>query len=899
MRSLCKDRIFRRFAVVQNRGLFVWFQGAALCVLLIAFALLTFSNGARAQTNGLDQPSGSSSDFSQPSGNSLSGLESAAVGGPTDQEIAKLCQGVRAKQMSSDEIDSVASALGLSEEQVAQLKKCASEPWAQTSPATGSEMSAMPSVQKRAPEVSSIETRFRELETPYKLFTPPSSSKLKQFGYDLFSSPVSTFAPLLNVPVSDDYVLGPGDQLNVLLWGRVNRTLSLKVQRDGTILMPQMGPIQVSGLTFAQAKKVIESQAGQITGVQVSVTMGQVRAIQVFVIGKVNQPGVYTVSALSHVSNALVAAGGISKMGSLRRIELRRGNSVVSRIDLYNMLLKGDTSADVRLRSRDVIFVPVIGPVVAVTGDVKSPAIYELKGNQDLADVLQMAGGVSAFGYSERLQLERVQNHQRRIVLDVNLNHKGASQFAVDDGDLIKVFSVLPRQRNVVIVKGNVNQPGSYEWHPGMRIADLVREAQGTAPHTFMDYALIRRRDKIEHKTALLPVNLGDALSAQSGPDDFALRPEDTLTVYANNELGQVPTVSVVGEVRKPGKYPLISGMTVRELVYEAGGLKDDASHDRAELARMENQDGRLMRYAHMDIALAQALDGSYGQDVPLKSGDEVYIQQASNWHKPWHVIVDGQVMRPGPYPIFQGERLASVLRAAGGFRRDAYLPAAVFLRESVKKLQQEQLDQARARLKQDITRVALMPRQPGQPENTAEMLSVMQNVLSQSESQRAMGRVVIHLASLDILQNSPDNVLLEDGDKLVIPSRPASVQVLGQVYNPNAIVYQPELTVRNYLQRAGGPTQGADTDHIYVIKADGSILTNESVLDSGKNRIFPLLPVISGGLMQNRLAPGDTIYVPEKLIYVSPIRYAQDMTQIVSNGMTSLGVLALLATNL
>lgn len=904
MGSWRKDTISRRSAAVQDRGLCVWFRGAALCALIITFALLALSDGARAQTNGFDRSSNSNNEFSQPSGSGLSSLQGSAGSGLTDREMARLCRGVRAKQMSSEEIDSVASTLGLSEEQAAQLKQCASQPWGQANSASGNEMnSPLPTLQRRQrprPEVSSIETHFRELETPYKLFTQPSPRKLKQFGYALFSSPVSTFAPLQNVPVSDDYILGPGDELNVLLWGRVNRRLSLKVQGDGTVLMPQIGPIQVSGLTFGQAKKLIESQAGQITGVQVSVTMGQVRAIQVFVIGKVNQPGVYTVSALSHVSNALVAAGGISKMGSLRRIELRRGNRIVSTIDLYKMLLKGDTSGDVRLRSGDVIFVPVIGPVVAVTGDVKSPAIYELKGNEDLGNVLKMAGGITAFSYSERLQVERVQSHRRRIVLDVNLNHRGAArQFAVDDGDLIKVFSVLPRQRNVVIVKGNVNRPGTYEWHPGMRIADLIREAQGPAPHTFFDYALLRRRDKIENKTRLQPVNLGDALSAQPGPDDLVLRPEDSLTVYANNQLGQVPTVSVVGEVRKPGKYPLMPGMTVRELVYEAGGLKDDASHDRAELARMENEDGRLVRYAHMDIQLAQALDGSYGQDVSLKPDDEVYIQQASNWHKPWHVIVEGQVMRPGPYPIFQGERLASVLEAAGGFRRNAYLPAAIFLRKSVKKLQQEQLKQARSRLKRDIARVALMPRQPGQPENNSQMLSLMQNVLSQSDTQHAMGRVVIHLASLNTLQNSPNNILLENGDKLIIPSRPASVQVLGQVYNPNAIVYETELTVSDYLQRAGGPTQGADTKHIYVIKADGSILTNESVLNSGKNRIFPLLPVISGGLMQSRLQPGDTVYVPEKLIYASPLRYAQDMTQIVANSATSLGVLALLATSL
>ncbi|HEY6394521.1 MAG TPA: SLBB domain-containing protein, partial [Candidatus Binataceae bacterium] len=528
-----------------------------------------------------------------------------------------------------------------------------------------------------------------------------------------------------------------------------------------------------------------------------------------------------------------------------------------------------------------------------------SPAIYEIKSNESLGNLLRMAGGVTAFGYSERLQLERVQNHEKRVALDVNLNQRSAGQFPVYDGDLVKVFTVLPAERNVVRVKGNVNQPGPYEWHPGMKVMDLMREAQGPSDHTFFEYAVVERREGPERRMKPLAINLGEALSNQSSQDDIALNPEDTLVVYSQNELGQVSTVSIVGEVRKPGNYPLTPGMTVRELVYGAGGLLENASRDRAMLTRTEIANGSTAAYTHMDVDLRKILNPSSADDLTLKPGDELLVQQASNWHAPWHVILQGQVTRPGPYPIREGERLAAVLEACGGFLPDAYPRAAVFIRSSVKDLQQAQLDQARAHLQEDVARITLTPKAAGQADASAESLNAIKDMLSQSASQQAIGRIVIHISSIDALERSPDNIVLENGDKLVIPARPAAVQVLGQVYNPNAIVYQPGLRAMDYLQQAGGPTQGGDIDHIYVIKADGSVLTDAGVRESKESRMFPLLPVISGGLMAQRLEPGDTIYVPEKLVYVSSLQYAKDITQIVSNTAMSLGVIGLLAASL
>lgn len=828
-------------------------------------------------------------------------------GGPSPAQMQQLCAGVAAKHITADDVQSAGASLGLSADQINQLKSCAGGAPAASGKGGGGEAAAGAKATAAAAqppaaapgELSSIEQTFHGLANPAGKTLPPLPIDLQQFGYALFSSPVSTFAPVTNVPVGPDYILGPGDGLNVLMWGRVNRTLQLNVERDGSVLVPEIGPVEVAGLTFDQAKKLIESRTGQITGVQVDVTMGAIRTIQVFVIGKVNHPGLYTVSALSHVSNVLVAAGGISKIGSLRRVELKRHGQLIRTIDLYDMLLHGDTSADLRVEQGDVIFDPVIGPVVGVAGDIKDPAIYELKDSENLNKVLRMAGGVGAFGYGRRLQVERIENHEQRIALDIELSNLAYRRFQVRDGDLIKVFTVLPQQRNIVTLKGNVNRPGAYQWYPGMTVATLVREGEGPADNTFFGYALIKRIEGPDQRVRFLPVRLGEALdNGALFTADLALKPRDTLTIYNERDLGELPQVSVVGGVRKPGTYPLTEDMKVSDLIYEAGGLKDNAYLPRAEIARTTVVDGTA-RYIYQDVDLEQALSDVAGGNPALSRGDMLFIQTASNWHRPSVVLVEGEVLRPGPYAVHEGERLASVIERAGGLRPDAYLPASVFIRQSVQQIEQQRLNEGRARLQEEAARLALAPPQPGQQSNNTAALTTIQQVLASTESQQAVGRVVLHLTTLTTLANSPDDIALENSDRFTIPRRPASINVLGQVYTPTSIVYKPGLTVRDYLEKAGGPTEGADEDHIFVITANGSVLTEAGIKNSEKNMLFPLLPVIGGGLMATKLGPGDTVYVPEKLLYVSGLQYATAVTQIIANSAMALAVVGILGTSI
>ncbi len=487
-------------------------------------------------------------------------------------------------------------------------------------------------------------------------------------------------------------------------------------------------------------------------------------------------------------------------------------------------------------------------------------------------------------------------------MLDTDLKEIRSQRFPVDDGDLIKVFPVLPQQDDIVTVKGNVFRPGKYEWHQGMRVADLIRKAEGVAPRTFMRYAMIRRQHDPNRVVHIVPVDLSGALSDHlPGPANISLYSRDELTVFRLDQIRDLPTVQVFGEVRNPGFYLTSPDMRVSDLVYLAGGLKDDAYMAQAEVARTQVVNGTSTRHSYIDIDLAAALKGSDEHNTALQANDQLFIWRASNWHLPWVVQVNGQVLRPGPYTFHEGERLAAILKRCGGMLPDSYPLATVFIRRSVKQLEQTSLDESRARLRRQIAQVGLMPKQPGQSEesHSTQNLAYLSQILEESQGQQASGRMVVHLGPLDELVGTKDNVLLEDQDQITIPRRPSAVSVLGQVYHPTAVVFDPNLTTRDYLDRAGGPAEGSDEDHIFVFKADGEILTDDGVRNSNQSKLFPLLPVVSGGLMSAHLEPGDTVYVPEKLIFISGLEYAKDVSTIIVSAVQSIALVAIMATNL
>jgi polysaccharide export outer membrane protein len=823
----------------------------------------------------------------------LSSYQSAiASGGLSSDQLEALSARAQAKGLSAQETAAIARSMGLSAAQIEQLRGRAQ---------VHSQLPAR-AASPVASGVSALEQKFALLDQPDALPPPPDTRHLRQFGYSLFSAPVSTFAPVAEVPVSGDYVLGPGDQLNINTWGRFSRSQEITVDRNGAIFLAEVGPLQVAGLTFGQAQKLIEGHLDQITGIDSQVTMGRLRTIGIFVLGEVAQPGAYTVSALARISNGLRAAGGINPTGSLRQVQLRRQGRVVATLDLYDLLLRGDNRADLRLQARDVIFVPVIGSVAAVAGEIKRPAIYELRGSSaSLQEVLRMAGGATPFSYAQRLQVIRTANHSHMLALDIDLEHVAEQRFQVQDGDLIKIYSVLPGPENEVVLSGNVRRPGSYQLYDGMKVTDLIRRGEGVLPHTFFAYALLKRLQGADRTTLYQPLHLGDLLADPGDQGNVLLRAGDELVIYGENQMQSQPTVRVEGEVRAPGLYPLSHGMRVSDLVYAAGGAADQAYLARAELARTQVLQGARTVHTFYNIDLQAALRGDQNQNPILRDNDELSIWAAPGWHLPWLVTVQGEVPRPGPYTIRKGERLGSLLKRCGGLLPDAYLPGLILIRESIRKREQEQINIARSRLAAGLAQLQLTQAQSSNSGNppAATNFDTLERLLSQAQGLQAPGRLIVQLGPLDGSRPSDQDVMLEDQDRIMVPKVPSAVSVMGQVYAPTAIVYDPAMRVEDYLQRAGGPTELADPENIFVIKANGLILTRRGYDLSRRSQIFPFLPVISGGLMASRLQPGDTVYVPDKIVRSNKLEVARDVATIIGQSATALGMIGVLAVGI
>ena len=831
-------------------------------------------------------------------------------GGLSSNEIDLLSAKLTSKGMSDANIGSIGAALGLTDSQLAAIRARSAQ--FQNQNGQPQQMQTMVGTQTGMVgqngnpgfQLSSMERSFQQAATgQVNEFATPE--ELYQYGYSMFNGQVSTFAPVGNVPVSSDYIVGPGDEFRVLVWGRVNDAWSLEVQRNGQVEVPQVGPIQVGGLTFDQAKKLIESKTGQMTGVHADVTMGNLRTIQVFIVGEVLQPGPYTISALSRISNGLAAAGGISKIGTLRKIQLRRHNQLVQIIDLYAILMHGDTSADIRLQQDDVIYVPVIGPAFGIAGIVKRPAIYEmLHPTERLSDAVALAGGVGPFAYTQRIQVQRVENHVRRIVLDTAINQMAAKNFETIDGDLIKVFPVLPDQKNKVTLVGNVFRPGDYQWYKEMHLSDLVSLGEGVQAHTYFKYALIKRLEGVQRYPHYLPIDLGKALNSPRGADNVLLQAADEVTIFSEDSLRDLPTVTVTGEVRMPGQYRLDPRMRVSDLVYMAGGFRDSAYRERATLARTQVVDGAHTEHTYVEVDLRAALAPASQNDFLLVNNDQLFVRSASNWHLPWTATVSGRVKRPGVYAVREGETLDELLDASGGFLPDAFPKGLIFTRASVRAVEQARLDQTKQRLSQDLMQVALtvpMGQNSGSDNAQGGALQVaqLQGLLSQAQNTQADGRIVIKLSDSSGRQAISSKIVLEDGDNITIPVRPMSVNVLGQVNNPTSILCQRGWRTRDYLYKAGGPASNADLENMMVIQADGTVLTDAGLKNTGQGRYFPALPLISGGLLNTRLEAGDTIYVPEDVQTFVKLERQKDLWTIFASAAQTLGIIGLLATRL
>jgi protein involved in polysaccharide export with SLBB domain len=719
---------------------------------------------------------------------------------------------------------------------------------------------------------------------------------LKPFGYDLFDRDPSTFSPVTNVPVPADYVLGSGDQLQVQLYGNQNHNYTLMVDRDGRVNFPELGPINVAGQRFSSVKEELEQRvARQMIGVKASVSMGDTRAIRVFVLGEAQTPGSYTISGLGTMLSALYAAGGIKRIGSLRDIQLKRGSTIVRHLDLYDLLIRGDTSDDAKLLPGDTVFIPPLGETASVEGEVNRPAIYEIRLGATVAELVKLAGGVTPEADRSQAQLTSIDERSNRRVIAVSLTTAASAARVLRNGDLLRVPRLIPTLDAGVRVQGYVFTPGAVAWYPGMKLTDALHSVDDLRPDADLHYVLIRRELPPNRHIVAVSADLAAALANPGSAANVPLMARDVITVF-DLQSGRdrvlfplmtdlrmqagfsepSPVVRIDGRVKVPGEYPLESGMRVRDLIRAGGSLADSAYGGVGELARYQVVDGKSRQTQVIDVDLAAVMRGDQSANLLLQPFDALSVKEISLWGEQEQVTLAGQVKFPGTYAIKHGETLKSVLDRAGGLTEYAFAEGSVFTRTELQQREQQQLDFLGQRMQTDIATMALQASAAsqlnGQGSNPSASLAIGQTLLAQLKSSKAVGRLVIDLPRvLSESVGSEDDVVLRNGDDLIVPRYQQEVTVIGEVQSVTSHLYRSNLTRADYIALSGGMTNHADKKKIYVVRANGSVVAN------------------TGGFFRVnsdavKIHPGDTIVVPLDTEKLPPLPMWQAITQILYN---------------
>jgi protein involved in polysaccharide export with SLBB domain len=725
-----------------------------------------------------------------------------------------------------------------------------------------------------APRVLHQATPY-DLQSLRDLYTqiPNEAAGLKRFGSDVFvnrelsaaARGISARDTPLDVPLGPDYVLGPGDTLTIRLWGGVTQSIVRSIDRDGSIFLPEAGSIDIAGLPLGKAQALIEGALKQqYRNAQIAVSVSRLRSVRVYVVGDVQRPGGYDISSLSTPVSALYAAGGPTAIGSLRTLRHYRGKQLVEDIDLYDFLLHGIRSVSSSFESGDTLLVPPAGPLVAVSGAVKRPAIYELKnGESTLATVIDDAGGFTAAASQSHIRIERIDaNHQRETLTlpdaanqSAQADHGAIASFPMKDGDRVRVDPILPYSQRAIYLAGHVVRPGRQAYTDGMRLSDVLHSYQDMLPEPAAHGEIVRLIPPDLHAETI-DFNVPDVLIGNTNVD---LRPFDTVRVFGRYQI-DAPKVTVTGEVLRPGEYPMSQGMTAAQLVRMAGGFKRDALLENADLTSYDVKSGNAVVENLATVQIGAAVTGTDPHaDALLKPGDILAVHRITNWGNIGEsVTINGQVRYPGSYGFQEGERLSSVLRRAGSLLPEAYPMGAVLIREQVKELEQKSRDELIRQIEANSAAAKLSPSVGSSGSSGALQLIKEQQdqVISDLKSHPPTGRMVIQISSdIDSWANTPADIELRRGDVLSIPKRPGFVLVSGQVYNATALTFSPGKTAAWYLSHAGGTNATANRKEVFIIRANGSVVGRRS---AGR---------FEGGVLSNKLNPGDVVVVPQKLI--------------------------------
>ena len=775
--------------------------------------------------------------------------------------------------------------------------------------------------------------------TEFQRFIASTTSQvLPIYGANLFRRVPSTFAPLNMTPVPSDYVIGPGDELRVRVWGQVNFQANLQVDRAGEVYLPQVGPVHVEGMPFSELDGHLRKAIGRVyRNFDLTADIGQIRAIQVYVAGQARRAGVYTVSSLSTLVDAVFASGGPSVQGSMRHIELRRGSQVVTDFDLYGLLVHGDKSKDVKLLPGDVIFIPAVGAEVAITGSVRTPAIYEMREGESLDGLIANAGGVSAVAAEARVSIERISEHHDRFAMEVAYDAKGLKT-PLADGDLVHVYSIVPRYQKTVTLRGNIANPGRFAWHAGMRVSELIPDKDSLITRNYWwkraqlglpapEFEPIPNFSNMRQPTDGNAVTLRQrpqgGVSGQRGQNGSQQSPDGTANGVSGNgsnnatgvpdnqdglaqdQMGQNADGSQgqYGSQQNQRLSAQQRGSNSSLAAQQSENFNGPAPAQRTEVKKLapeidwdyaviQRQDPDTLKTTLISFDLGKlVLQHDSSQDMELQAGDVVSIFSEADIRVPIGeqtklVTLSGEFVHSGVYSVQPGETFHHLVERAGGFTPNAYLYGSEYTRESTRVIQQARIDEYVQNLSMEIQRsnMAIAASATGSPQDAASDAAAQlneQNLLTNLRQIRATGRIVLSFVPTSSGTISLPEIAMEDGDHFSVPSVPATVNVVGAVYDQNSFLYAADRRVGEYLGLAGGPNRDADYKHSFLIRADGEVVSS----DLGKGLWAPKFKGV-------RVYPGDTIVVPEKTYRPGTLRTVLAYSQLFSS--LALGAAAL-----
>ncbi len=642
----------------------------------------------------------------------------------------------------------------------------------------------------------------------------PSQEKIEKFGQGMFANPgLGEFNEAL---IPESYLLGPGDNIIVNLWGRVQQEWNLTIDRSGKIFIPKVGEITAWGMTISQFEESLDKNLSQIyTGFKRKVTLGKIRAIKIFIYGEVSSPGGYTVSALSTLFNALHRAGGPSDNGSLRQIKLIRDRQSTV-VDLYDFLITGDNSCDLPLQSGDVIFVPLAGRQAKIRGEIKRPGIYELVGEETVADLLALGGGPTADAYMGRLMLDRVGQDDSRKLIDIDFSEQAQSEPQAKlnnpilaDGDDLSVFSIYQMRQNIVWITGMVKHSGTFERIDQMRLSDLISQGQLLPNNVFYE-----RADLFRHSAdGQIEIFAVDLQAILDGNDEANLKlcDLDSLAIYNTDNVLPEKSIYIDGMVKTPGRYPLFGNMTVADLIFLAGNLREEAYLLDAELARI-NREGQT------DLIRINLNHLDNGGNLRLAENDRLFIRRIPGYELHRMVTIEGEVRFPGRYSLTnRDESLWELLERAGGFTSKAFPTGTVYRRKAI----------ADNLHRKNIAAI-LRKSQPLVVDSTGRFKAVE---MINFDTDR-MDRVIIDMDRLLTSTGAEGDISLMAGDNIFIPEVPTGISVLGEVCSNGTIRFEPDKKIKYYLQQAGGFTKRADKKEARLVRANGSVITSGNILN-------------------------------------------------------------------